>query len=165
MRQIWAPICSSFQNQHVKHNHHLVLGHPLPDPGHNCAIVEPAVQYSWQSSPCSKKLGYICYSKAAEQLPTQGNDIYSILHIWELYSYIVYLTISPFFSWSAVETGFCSRPWIPYNGHCFYLNRTQKTWPDAQRECRNGGGDLVSLRNVEDQGFVISQLGYGTWKQ
>ncbi|KAF1383676.1 hypothetical protein PFLUV_G00134320 [Perca fluviatilis] len=106
-------------------------GHPLPDPGQNCAIVDPAVQYSWQSSTCSKKLGYICYSKAAEVLPTQ-----------------------------AVETAFCSRPWIPYNGHCFHLNRTQKTWSDAQRECRNEGGDLVSIRNVEDQSFVISQLGY-----
>uniref|UniRef100_A0A8C9WZM9 Mannose receptor, C type 1b n=1 Tax=Sander lucioperca TaxID=283035 RepID=A0A8C9WZM9_SANLU len=87
--------------------------------------------YSWQSSTCSKKLGYICYSKAAEVLPTV-----------------------------AVETAFCSRPWIPYNGHCFHLNRTQKTWDDAQRECRNEGGDLVSIHNVEDQSFVISQLGY-----
>uniref|UniRef100_A0A8C9WX26 Mannose receptor, C type 1b n=1 Tax=Sander lucioperca TaxID=283035 RepID=A0A8C9WX26_SANLU len=94
-------------------------GHPLPDPGQNCATVDPAVQYSWQSSTCSKKLGYICYSKAAEVLP-----------------------------------------WIPYNGHCFHLNRTQKTWDDAQRECRNEGGDLVSIHNVEDQSFVISQLGY-----
>uniref|UniRef100_A0A8D0CMM9 Mannose receptor, C type 1b n=1 Tax=Sander lucioperca TaxID=283035 RepID=A0A8D0CMM9_SANLU len=102
-------------------------GHPLPDPGQNCATVDPAVQYSWQSSTCSKKLGYICYSKAAEVLPT---------------------------------TAFCSRPWIPYNGHCFHLNRTQKTWDDAQRECRNEGGDLVSIHNVEDQSFVISQLGY-----
>uniref|UniRef100_UPI0037E78EBA macrophage mannose receptor 1-like n=1 Tax=Semicossyphus pulcher TaxID=241346 RepID=UPI0037E78EBA len=106
-------------------------GHPLPDPGHNCAMVEPAVQYSWQSFPCSKKLGYICYIPSAEQLPTP-----------------------------AVETTFCSSPWIPYNGHCFYLNRTQKTWTDAQRECRSGGGDLASINNVEDQSFVISQLGY-----
>ncbi|KAI3374792.1 hypothetical protein L3Q82_021350, partial [Scortum barcoo] len=108
-------------------------GHPLPDPGHNCAILEPAIQYGWQSSPCTMKLGYICYSAANEQSPTQ-----------------------------AVETGFCSRPWIPYNGHCFYINRTEKTWSDAQRQCRSEGGDLVSLQNVEDQSFVISQLGYAT---
>ncbi|CAJ1072734.1 macrophage mannose receptor 1-like [Xyrichtys novacula] len=106
-------------------------GNPLHTPGHNCAIVEPTVRYSWQSYPCSKKLGYICYSQAPETQPTQ-----------------------------AVETGFCSSPWIPYNGHCFYVNRTQKTWSDAQRECRSTGGDLVSVRNVEDQSFVISQLGY-----
>ncbi|XP_040911918.1 macrophage mannose receptor 1-like [Toxotes jaculatrix] len=107
-------------------------GHPLPDPGHNCAALDPAVQYSWQSAPCSKKLGYICYSKRAEEIPTQ------------------------------VETGYCSSPWIPYNGHCFHLNRTQITWPDAQRQCRTEGGDLVSMRNVEDQSFVISQLGYAS---
>ncbi|XP_071348975.1 macrophage mannose receptor 1-like isoform X1 [Trachinotus anak] len=108
-------------------------GHPLPDPGYNCAIVDPVVQYSWQSSPCTKKLGYICYSKGTEGNPTQ-----------------------------AVQTGFCSSPWIPYNGHCFHLNRDQKTWSEAQTECRNDGGDLVSIHNVEEQSFVISQLGYAS---
>ncbi|XP_029309189.1 macrophage mannose receptor 1-like [Cottoperca gobio] len=106
-------------------------GHPHSDLGHICAILDPAVQYSWQSSLCSKKLGYICYSSAAEVAPTP-----------------------------AAEPGFCSRPWIPYNGHCFHLNRTEKTWTDAQRVCRNEGGDLVTIRNVEDQSFIVSQLGY-----
>ncbi|XP_035491562.2 macrophage mannose receptor 1 isoform X1 [Scophthalmus maximus] len=108
-------------------------GHPLPNPGYTCTVVNAAVQLSWQSSPCSKKLGYICYSKRAEENPAQ-----------------------------AFETGFCPSPWIPYNHHCFHLNRNQKTWSDAQRECRNEGGDLVSIRNVEDQSFVISQLGYAS---
>ncbi|KAM7400359.1 hypothetical protein PAMA_004852 [Pampus argenteus] len=108
-------------------------GHPLPNPGHNCVIIDGAVQYSWQSSLCSKKLGYICYSEGAIGPPTQ-----------------------------AVETGFCSSPWIPYNGHCFHLQQTQKTWSDAQRACLNEGGNLVSIRNLEDQSFVISQLGYAS---
>uniref|UniRef100_A0AAQ6IMQ9 Mannose receptor, C type 1b n=1 Tax=Anabas testudineus TaxID=64144 RepID=A0AAQ6IMQ9_ANATE len=108
-------------------------GHPLPNPGHSCAIVDGAVQYSWQSSQCTKKLGYICYSEGAVARPTE-----------------------------AAETGFCSRPWIPYNGHCFHLDRTQKTWSDAQKACRKEGGDLVSMHNVEDQSFVISQLGYAS---
>ncbi|XP_060901039.1 macrophage mannose receptor 1-like [Labrus mixtus] len=108
-------------------------GHPLPDPGHNCAMVDPAVRYSWQSFPCSKKLGYICYSKASEVQTVK-----------------------------VVETGFCSSPWIPYNGHCFSLNRTEKTWPEAQRDCRIRGGDLVSIHSVEDQSFVISQLGFAS---
>ncbi|XP_010784526.1 macrophage mannose receptor 1-like [Notothenia coriiceps] len=106
-------------------------GHPLPNPGHDCGIVDPAVQYLWQSSTCTKKLGYICYSERAVTPPTTG-------------------------------TGFCSRPWIPYNGHCFHLNRAQKKWSDAQQVCRKEGGDLVSIRNVEDQSFVISQLGYAS---
>ncbi|KAM9349891.1 macrophage mannose receptor 1-like [Symphorus nematophorus] len=108
-------------------------GHPLPHPGHNCAFINGAVQHSWQSSTCTKRLGYICYSDRAVASPTE-----------------------------AAETGFCSSPWIPYNGHCFYLNRTQKTWTDAQRECRKEGGDLVSIHNVEDHSFVISQLGYAS---
>ncbi|XP_038573590.1 macrophage mannose receptor 1-like [Micropterus salmoides] len=107
-------------------------GHPLSSPGHNCAIVDGAVQYSWQSSTCTKKLGYICYSEGAVAPPTE------------------------------VETGFCSNPWIPYNGHCFHLQRSPQTWSGAQRECRKEGGDLVSIRNVEDQSFVISQLGYAS---
>ncbi|KAI9544495.1 hypothetical protein NQZ68_001368 [Dissostichus eleginoides] len=66
-----------------------------------------------------------------------------------------------YLNWDS-ETGFCSRPWIPYNGHCFHLNRAQKKWSDAQQVCRKEGGDLVSIRNVEDQSFVISQLGYAS---
>ncbi|KAF3698791.1 Macrophage mannose receptor 1 [Channa argus] len=99
--------------------------------GYSCAMVNGAVQYSWQSSQCNKKLGYICVSKESVAAPTE-----------------------------AAETGFCSSPWIPYNGHCFHLVRNKKTWSDAQQACRKDGGDLVSIRNVEDQSFVISQLGY-----
>ncbi|XP_028283775.1 macrophage mannose receptor 1-like [Parambassis ranga] len=106
-------------------------GHPLSSPGHSCGILDGAVEFSWQSSKCNKKLGYICKSKNNLAHPTE-----------------------------APEAGFCSRPWIPYNGHCFQLYRTQKSWSDAQLACRKEGGDLVSIRNVEDQSFVISQLGY-----
>uniref|UniRef100_A0A3Q1FIV4 Mannose receptor, C type 1b n=1 Tax=Acanthochromis polyacanthus TaxID=80966 RepID=A0A3Q1FIV4_9TELE len=59
-------------------------------------------------------------------------------------------------------TGFCSTHWIPYNGHCFQLFRTALSWSDAQKQCRKDEGDLVSIRNVEDQSFVISQLGYAS---
>ncbi|XP_041804547.1 macrophage mannose receptor 1-like [Chelmon rostratus] len=107
-------------------------GNPLPNPGHNCAFLDSAGQQSWQSSSCAKKLGYICYKDGAP--PTHPQ----------------------------IEQGFCSNPWIPYNGHCFHLHRSTQTWSDAQRECRKEEGDLVSIRNVEDQSFVISQLGYAS---
>ncbi|KAM3604663.1 uncharacterized protein V6R79_014470 [Siganus canaliculatus] len=105
-------------------------GHPISNPGHNCAVMNGVVQFSWQSSTCTKKLGYICYFSNV--------DTSTEVH----------------------EAGHCSRPWIPYNGKCFFLNRTEKTWLDAQKMCRKEGGDLVSIRNVEEQSFVISQLGY-----
>uniref|UniRef100_A0A671TXN4 Mannose receptor, C type 1b n=1 Tax=Sparus aurata TaxID=8175 RepID=A0A671TXN4_SPAAU len=104
-------------------------GHPLPNPGHNCAFLDSAGQHTWQSSSCAKKLGYICYKDGAP--PTHPQS-------------------------------FCSSPWIPYNGHCFQLQRTLQTWSNAQKECRKEGGDLVSVRNVEDHSFVISQLGYAS---
>uniref|UniRef100_A0A671TZD2 Mannose receptor, C type 1b n=1 Tax=Sparus aurata TaxID=8175 RepID=A0A671TZD2_SPAAU len=110
-------------------------GHPLPNPGHNCAFLDSAGQHTWQSSSCAKKLGYICYKDVVQ---------------------------SPLSLLSSVEQGFCSSPWIPYNGHCFQLQRTLQTWSNAQKECRKEGGDLVSVRNVEDHSFVISQLGYAS---
>uniref|UniRef100_A0A3B4UJN7 Mannose receptor, C type 1b n=1 Tax=Seriola dumerili TaxID=41447 RepID=A0A3B4UJN7_SERDU len=105
-------------------------GNPLPNPGHNCAFLDSAGQHTWQSSSCVKKMGYICYNDGTPPAPPQ------------------------------IEQGFCSSPWIPYNGHCFHLQRTPQTWMNAQKECRKEHGDLVSIRNVEDQSFVISQLGY-----
>ncbi|XP_026005210.1 macrophage mannose receptor 1-like [Astatotilapia calliptera] len=110
-------------------------GHPLPNPGYNCAVVDPSVRYLWQSLPCSNKLGYICYSKEAEEAPTRAG------------------------------TGFCSNPWIHYNGHCFHRNQAQKTWSEAQVACHQDGGDLVSIHSVEDQSFIISQLGYTSTDQ
>ncbi|XP_035994268.1 macrophage mannose receptor 1 [Fundulus heteroclitus] len=108
-------------------------GHPLHNPGYSCGMMDGVLRYSWQSSKCNKKLGYICYSKGVLASPTESPD-----------------------------TGFCSAPWIPYNGHCFQLYRNKISWSDAQLACRKDGGDLVSIRNVEDQSFVISQLGYAS---
>ncbi|XP_037642855.1 macrophage mannose receptor 1b isoform X1 [Sebastes umbrosus] len=107
-------------------------GNPAPNPGHNCAFLDSAGLHTWQSSSCGKKLGYVCYKDGAPPAPTQ------------------------------IEQGFCSTPWIPYNGHCFHLQRSIQTWSVAQRECRKEGGDLVSIRNLEDQSFVISQLGFAS---
>ncbi|KAG7268268.1 hypothetical protein CRUP_036252 [Coryphaenoides rupestris] len=107
-------------------------GHPLPNPGHQCAIMDSSVQYAWQTIACSKRLGYVCYKGGSQPLPTE------------------------------VEAGFCPSPWIPYNGHCFNLNRTRKTWKEAQTECAKVGGDLASMSNIEDKSFVISQLGYAS---
>ncbi|XP_039999154.1 macrophage mannose receptor 1-like [Xiphias gladius] len=107
-------------------------GNPLPNPGHSCAFLDFAGQQAWQSSSCGKKLGYICYKGGVPPTPPQ------------------------------IEQGSCSNPWIPYNGHCFQLMRTPQTWTNAQKACRKENGDLASIRNVEDQSFVISQVGYAS---
>uniref|UniRef100_A0A667XPX9 Mannose receptor, C type 1b n=1 Tax=Myripristis murdjan TaxID=586833 RepID=A0A667XPX9_9TELE len=105
-------------------------GNPLPNPGHNCAIVDSGTQFYWQSSFCSRKLGYICFKGGTLPPPVQ------------------------------VEAGFCPSHWIPYNGHCFYLNRDKKTWSQALTECRKEGGELARADNVEDKSFLVSQIGY-----
>ncbi|XP_072296915.1 macrophage mannose receptor 1b [Eucyclogobius newberryi] len=105
-------------------------GHPKPNPGHNCAVLDTSEEQKWESMTCEKQLGYICYKNGA---PPPTFD---------------------------VEQGFCASPWIPYSGHCFHLHREPKTWSDAVKECRKETGDLLSIRHVEDQSFVLSQLGY-----
>uniref|UniRef100_A0A667X6X6 Mannose receptor, C type 1b n=1 Tax=Myripristis murdjan TaxID=586833 RepID=A0A667X6X6_9TELE len=107
-------------------------GHPLTTPGQICALLDSGEQFYWQSSSCYKKLGYICYQGGMLPPPVQ------------------------------VETGFCSDHWIPYNGHCFHLNRDKKTWSQALTECRKDGGELARVDNVEDKSFFISQIGYAT---
>uniref|UniRef100_A0AAY4A3Z7 Macrophage mannose receptor 1 n=1 Tax=Denticeps clupeoides TaxID=299321 RepID=A0AAY4A3Z7_9TELE len=51
-------------------------------------------------------------------------------------------------------------PWIPYLGHCYVLNRTKFPWQEAQTECVKAGGNLASVHNVEEQSFILTQLGY-----
>uniref|UniRef100_A0AAZ3NZT0 Mannose receptor, C type 1b n=1 Tax=Oncorhynchus tshawytscha TaxID=74940 RepID=A0AAZ3NZT0_ONCTS len=105
-------------------------GHPLSDPGHICGLVDPGQQSYWQSSLCSKKHSYVCQKDPAT---------------------------SPVLP---EVTGYCSSPWIPYAARCYLLQRTKKTWTEAQTECRKDGGDLASIHNIEQHSFVMSQLGY-----
>ncbi|XP_023191646.1 macrophage mannose receptor 1-like [Xiphophorus maculatus] len=108
-------------------------GHPVNNPAHTCGMMDGTVRYAWQSSMCSKKFGYICYSKGVLPPPTEGLD-----------------------------TGYCSAPWVPYNGHCFRLYQNAQSWSGAQTACRKDGGDLASIRNMEDNSFVTSELGYAS---
>ena len=61
----------------------VVLGYPLRNPGHICVILDPAAQYFWQNTPCSKKLGYICYSDVHEEhLLTQGKALLLFVQLY-----------------------------------------------------------------------------------
>lgn len=59
------------------------------------------------------------------------------------------------------QHNFCPSHWIPYAGHCYYLERSKKMWRDALAACHKDGGDLASIHNIEEQSFIISQSGYG----
>ncbi|KAM6948653.1 macrophage mannose receptor 1b [Aplochiton taeniatus] len=105
-------------------------GHPLLDPGQDCVVIDPMEQFNWQTSVCTLMRGYICH----KGMPAPQLD--------------------------PVPTGSCASPWIPYNGHCYQLQRAQKTWSDALTECSKDRGSLASIHNIEEQSFAITQLGY-----
>uniref|UniRef100_A0A669CF10 Macrophage mannose receptor 1 n=2 Tax=Oreochromis niloticus TaxID=8128 RepID=A0A669CF10_ORENI len=107
-------------------------GHPSSNSGLNCATLNAAKASKWESSVCSKKLGYICRKGNTTSLP------------------------SP----STKQPGFCPNHWVHYAGNCYYLVRTAEMWSNALAACRKEGGDLASIHNIEEQSFIISQSGY-----
>ncbi|XP_057205100.1 macrophage mannose receptor 1-like isoform X7 [Triplophysa rosa] len=108
-------------------------GHPSLEPGLNCAALNAAKASKWESLSCSKKLGYICRKgNSTEITPSTGKD----------------------------QPNFCPAAWVPYAGHCYYLQRSQKMWSDALAACHKEGSDLASIHNIEEHSFIISQSGY-----
>uniref|UniRef100_A0AAQ5Z8G0 Macrophage mannose receptor 1 n=1 Tax=Amphiprion ocellaris TaxID=80972 RepID=A0AAQ5Z8G0_AMPOC len=107
-------------------------GHPSSEPGLSCATLNAGKASKWESSACSKKLGYICRKGNSTSLPPPPIK----------------------------GPSFCPSHWIPYGGNCYYLERSKKMWSDALAACRKEGGDLASIHNIEEQSFIISQSGY-----
>lgn len=108
-------------------------GHPSSEPGLNCATLNAGKASKWESSACSKKLGYICRKGNSTSLPPPPNKD---------------------------QPSFCPNHWVPYAGNCYYLERNKKIWREALAACRREGGDLASINNIEEQSFIISQSGY-----
>ncbi|XP_072234626.1 macrophage mannose receptor 1 [Leuresthes tenuis] len=107
-------------------------GHPSSEPGLTCATLNAAKASKWESSACSKKLGYICRRGNSTSLPPP----------------------------QIKAPSFCPSHWVPYAGSCYYLERNKKMWKDALAACHKEGGDLASIHNIEEQSFIISQSGY-----
>ncbi|XP_072235175.1 macrophage mannose receptor 1-like [Leuresthes tenuis] len=107
-------------------------GHPSSEPGLTCATLNAAKASKWESSACSKKLGYICRRGNSTSLPPP----------------------------QIKAPSFCPSHWVPYAGSCYYLEINKKMWEDALAACHKEGGDLASIHNIEEQSFIISQSGY-----
>ncbi|TSL34563.1 Macrophage mannose receptor 1 [Bagarius yarrelli] len=115
------------------HEQTYISGHPLLEPGMNCAALNAGKASKWESKPCSNKLGYICRKgNSTAVTPSVGKD----------------------------EPSFCPATWVPYSGHCYSLSRTKMMWSDALTACRKEGADLTSIHNIEEHSFIISQSGY-----
>uniref|UniRef100_A0A8D3BXW4 Mannose receptor C-type 1 n=1 Tax=Scophthalmus maximus TaxID=52904 RepID=A0A8D3BXW4_SCOMX len=108
-------------------------GHPSSDPGDTCATLNVAKASKWESSACTKKLGYICRKGNSKSLPPPP---------------------------SKDQPSYCPSHWVPYASNCYYLERNTKMWRDALVACHKEGGDLASILNIEEQSFIISQSGY-----
>uniref|UniRef100_UPI0037E8EC41 macrophage mannose receptor 1 n=1 Tax=Semicossyphus pulcher TaxID=241346 RepID=UPI0037E8EC41 len=108
-------------------------GHPSSEPGLSCATMNTGKASKWESVACTKKLGYICRKGNSPSLPPPPNKD---------------------------QPSFCPSHWVPYASNCYYLERSKKMWRDALAACHKEGGDLASIHNIEEQSFVISQLGY-----
>ena len=40
------------------------------------------------------------------------------------------------------------------NGYCYQLNSDKKSWVDSRSACQKQGGDLASIRGLNEQGFI-----------
>uniref|UniRef100_A0A8C3MZB8 Uncharacterized protein n=1 Tax=Geospiza parvula TaxID=87175 RepID=A0A8C3MZB8_GEOPR len=107
-------------------------GSPEPESEKLCAVLNPRRDAKWENQPCELKLGYICKKEKSTKDPL----------------------ILP------SESVKCPEEWLPYGGHCFMVHRDPKEWREAQISCNESNGDLASIHNPEEHGFILSQLGY-----
>ncbi|XP_027551485.1 macrophage mannose receptor 1-like isoform X1 [Neopelma chrysocephalum] len=111
------------------------LGSPEPESEKLCAVLNPRRDAKWENKPCDLKLGYICKKENS--------------------------TMDPFILSSGnAEPVKCPEGWLPYGGHCFMVHRDPKEWREALISCNYSNGNLASIHNPEEHGFILSQLGY-----
>ncbi|XP_033730429.1 deleted in malignant brain tumors 1 protein-like, partial [Pecten maximus] len=48
----------------------------------------------------------------------------------------------------------CQQSWTEYNSHCYKLFMNSVTWPEAQKQCRDHGSDLVTVENQEENNWL-----------
>ncbi|KFV80640.1 Macrophage mannose receptor 1, partial [Struthio camelus australis] len=109
-------------------------GNPSVESGKICGTFQGR-NGKWENQECNRKLGYICQKRNASLASSTitSSDLKSIK---------------------------CPMEWVAYAGHCYIIFRTPKIWKAAQSSCRKEGGELMSIHNIEEYSFTVSQLGY-----
>ncbi|KAF4071637.1 hypothetical protein AMELA_G00275570 [Ameiurus melas] len=49
--------------------------------------------------------------------------------------------------------------WILVNSSLYYIPTEEKNWTESREDCREKGADLVILNSIDEQEFIINQLG------
>ena len=58
----------------------------------------------------------------------------------------------------------CDSGWRLFGGMCYFFNENTLTWIGAQAYCRQQNGDLVDIRTLREQSFLVSHLaGRARW--
>ncbi|XP_064362040.1 LOW QUALITY PROTEIN: macrophage mannose receptor 1-like [Dromaius novaehollandiae] len=110
-------------------------GSPSPEPENLCAVLNPSRDAQWENQQCEQKVGYICKKENS--------------------------TLDPFVLPSGVaQPVACPEGWSPYADHCYVLHREPRAWKEALLSCEESNGSLASIHNIEEHGFILSQLGY-----
>ena len=53
--------------------------------------------------------------------------------------------------------------WTFYNNHCYKKFGDSTYWSNAQNFCRWSGGDLVTIDDAAENGFVVSMISSNSW--
>lgn len=93
----------------------------------NCVAMRTNTNHEgrWADVDCSQNFGYICQSRQDPNLPVMNPP-----------------------------QGQCKAGYSFFRGGCYKVSTTSKTWSDAQADCKNDQGNLVSVTNVQESAFV-----------
>ncbi|XP_048859491.1 neurocan core protein-like [Brienomyrus brachyistius] len=61
------------------------------------------------------------------------------------------------------DTEGCEHNWRKFHGHCYRAFSHRHTWEDAEKDCREHRGHLVSIHSSEEQDFVNDLSHENTW--
>ena len=50
----------------------------------------------------------------------------------------------------------CPQGWVRFNGYCYLVSSSIKTWQHAQAYCKGLGGNLVKINSKEENEFVLN---------
>ncbi|XP_043550432.1 lymphocyte antigen 75-like [Chiloscyllium plagiosum] len=99
----------------------------------SCATMNSDSDGHWQVSPCEAALPYACKKSF-----TQGR----------------HESVDPW-KYSSTE---CEAGWLAYNGFCYYMNRQDLKWDDADSSCKSNESHLISIHSLADVELVVSKL-------